>query len=142
MIINSVKFQKILHCAISHIIGKSLFQWCDTKRSWEIFFSLEMTENSDKLHSRGIFLLPHELRRKPWNKIAEAGNRGDISRTIECILVDYLAYRRLLERDWLNDEILNAYNSLMVQQADTIALSTYLWQAMLNGNSSGIKLMV
>ena len=129
LIVHEVKFQKILHCSISHIMGKSLFQWCDTKRSWELFLSIDEPHDCDSFHLKGIFFLPGEVCGKVWNKIAYAGDQAAISRYISKIPVTYSEYQRLLEGKWLNDEIINAYISLMGNSPGTLVLNTYLWQA-------------
>jgi hypothetical protein len=129
MVLLKTKFkQTILQC-ISHIIGQSLFQWCDTKRSWDLFISYKEVERT-KSHSKGIFLLPDEDNRKPWTYISTLGKPGDTSRTCGRVPLQYSDYMRLLENKWLSGDIISAYISLMGHQVGTTVLQTYFWQAM------------
>jgi hypothetical protein len=129
LIVHEVIFQKILHYSISHIIGDCPFQWCNTKRSWELFLSIDEPHDCNDLHLKGIFFLPEEVCGTICGKIAFERDQPTVSRTIGKIPITYAEYRWLLDIKWLNAEIIDAYISLMENSQDTIVLKTYFWEA-------------
>jgi hypothetical protein len=99
------------------------------KRSWglvEIIHQDSTQTNSlDELQAKGIFILPKEANMEVWKTISNAGSPTDISRLYDKNPVNYSVYKRLIGGQWLNDDGINAYITLMRQKKGTFICTTY-----------------
>jgi hypothetical protein len=132
-IVHKAKFQQILLRCITHIVGKSDFCWSGGKRSWQLLLTTSLANQYDDLHSKGIFILPHEAVMEPWASITTAGGPKAISRTCGKNPVSYDVYNRVLKKMWLNCDAINAYTSLMEKQEGVAILTAYFWKAITDG---------
>ncbi len=133
-IIDKGKFQEVLLRCFAQVVGKHFFCWKGARRSWELFRMLEAT-GSREFQAKGIFILPHEAEMETWALIPTVGSPKTISRSYNGFPVCYSDYRGLLEKQWLNDETINAYTSMMDNRDGITVLKTYFWKVIMEGGT-------
>ena len=74
-----------------------------------------------------------------WALISTLGSPDTISRKYGGLTVHYSEYRRLVEKQWLNDEIINIYTSMMDNRDGIIVLMSYFWNILRQGHLPTIK---
>jgi len=94
---------------------------------------LEAT-GSHEFQAKGIFILPHEAEMETWALIRTVGSPKAISRSYKGFPVHYSDYSGLLEKQWLNDETINAYTSMMDNRDGITVLKTYFWKVIMEGH--------
>lgn len=137
-IIDKGKFQEILLRCFSQVVGKHFLCWKGVRRSWELFNMFEAT-GSHEFQAKNIFILPHEAEMETWALISTAGSPETTSRNYSGVHVHYSDYRRLVAKQWLNDEIINAYTTLMDNRDGITVLKTYFWNSIKEGTLPKIK---
>jgi len=137
-IIEKGKFQEILLRCFSQVVEQHSFCWKGARQSWELFHMLEAT-GSHEFQARGIFILLHKAEMETWALISTLGSPDTISRKYGGLTVHYSEYQRLVGKQWLNDEIINIYTSMMDNRDGIIVLMSYFWNILRQGHLPTIK---
>ncbi len=132
-IIEKGKFQEILLRCFSQVVEQHSFCWKGARQSWELFHMLEAT-GSHELQAKGIFILLHEAQMETWALISTLGSPDTISRKWDRVTVHYSEYRMLVAKQWLNDDIINNYTSMMDNKDGITILTPYFWNILKQGD--------
>lgn len=119
------KFQHYIEPFVSYILRDMGWKSVGPRRSWEVGFIRELCPRPEHQPSdwKGIAILPIEYALQPWEVYF---THGDIKRQLtKSGTLTSISIYRLRGREWVNDDVINAYVACMPLRDGILVLNSY-----------------